>query len=165
MYMKQIGYFVFMSVTLIWLVSCSSPLPPTPPPSVTDTEVLQVYQKAIEDDAEALRTIGMYCISGRHGFPENKEMAADALERAARLGDAKAQSLMVLFYTRGIGRRTDYSEARKYLRRLYKDGYIKEWEYNRFDTLLDYYSRPEDFWTCYGPRPRTDITSCYNWFP
>lgn len=104
------------------LASCSQTLSPTPPDTVTDPAMIQLYQKAIAGDIEALGLIGNAYYTGSNGFPKDDRACTNAFETAAKRGSALGCRLTGIHYEKGIGRLASDSTARDYYQQAIRLG-------------------------------------------
>lgn len=121
--MRVIRFLLSVVLVSFSLISCSQTLPPTPPSSVTNAKALETYRNAVGGDTAALLKIGVHYVNGTEGFPEDKRMAANAFETAAKLGNVSAQMLIGSCYENGEGRLQSDSQALEYYRRAQASGY------------------------------------------
>ncbi len=96
------------------VLSACTALPAQPPSTVTDAQVISIYNKALNGDARSMRIIGEYYNDGSHGFPKDKTQAINCFEIAANHGDISAIQYAGLAYYYGLGRKQSIPLARKY---------------------------------------------------
>lgn len=82
---------------------------------MTGQELARLQERAGQNDPEALYRLAMLHIYG-DGVPEDNDLAAALLLRAARQGCAKAQALTGSCLQQGVGTAPDMAEALRWYR-------------------------------------------------
>ena len=113
----NVKHLILSGIALACLASCSQTLSPTPPETVTDPKMIQLYNQAIAGDINALGLIGNAYYTGSHGFPKDDRACTNAFEMAAKRGSGLACRLTGEHYEKGIGRLASDSTAREYYQR------------------------------------------------
>lgn len=106
-------HLALTALALSCLVACTS-LPEQPPATVTDPSIIEVYNKALAGDANAMQWIGFFYENGGRGFPKDYTKSANCYQLAANKGSVSGMLGIGRAYEYGKGRKESIKLARKY---------------------------------------------------
>lgn len=113
-----------LAAAVIWAgVSCSQKPEMILPPSVTSPVAKRTFEKAKNNNIQAIRTIASYYKLGENGFPEDEREAANWYLLGAQQGDARCQYHIAMSYIMGKGRWPSYDKGAYWMRRAADNGH------------------------------------------